>query len=46
MSWSIDKVVTIARAKELIDALDDEEQLQKLLKRSRPIFIFEKNESD
>ena len=38
----LDKVVTIARAKELIDALDDEEQLQKLLKRSRPIFIFEK----
>ena len=38
----LDKVVTIARAKELIDALDDAEQLQKLLKRSRPIFIFEK----
>ena len=38
----LDKVVTIVRAKELIDALDDSEQLQHLLKRGRPIFIFEK----
>ena len=38
----LDKVVTIVRAKELIDALDDPEQLQALIKRQRPIFIFEK----
>lgn len=38
----LDKVVTIVRAKELIDALDEPEQLQALLKRQRPIFIFEK----
>lgn len=38
----LDKVVTIVRAKELIDALDEPEQLDALLKRSRPIFIFEK----
>ena len=38
----LDKVVTIVRAKELIDALDEPEQLQALIKRQRPIFIFEK----
>lgn len=38
----LDKVVTIIRAKELIDALDEPELLQTLLKRNRPIFIFEK----
>ena len=38
----LDKVVTIVRAKELIDALDDPTQLQLLLKRTRAIFIFEK----
>ena len=38
----LDKVITIVRAKELIDALDDAEQLQSLLKRHRPIYIFEK----
>ena len=40
----LDKVVTIVRAKELIDALDEPEHLQSLLKRNRPIFIFEKME--
>ena len=38
----LDKVITIVRAKELIDALDDAEQLKDLLKRVRPIFIYEK----
>lgn len=38
----LDKVITIVRAKELIDALDDPEQLQSLIKRHRPIYIFEK----
>ncbi len=39
---SLDKVLTVVRAKELIDSLDDPEALQQLLKRQRPIFIFEK----
>lgn len=38
----LDKVITIVRAKELIDVLDDHEQLKNLLKRNRPIFIYEK----
>ena len=38
----LDKVITIVRAKELIDALDDAEQMANLLKRVRPIFIYEK----
>ena len=38
----LDKVITIVRAKELIDALDDPEHLKQLLKRVRPIFIYEK----
>lgn len=39
---NLDKVVTVVRAKELIDNLDDPAALQQLLKRQRPIFIFEK----
>lgn len=38
----LDKVITILRAKELIDALDDPEHLNNLVKRTRPIFIYEK----
>ena len=38
----LDKVITIVRAKELIDALDDPDHLKALLKRVRPIFIYEK----
>lgn len=38
----LDKVITIVRAKELIDALDEPEQMKALLKRIRPIFIYEK----
>ncbi|SPL72401.1 TerC family protein [Acinetobacter stercoris] len=38
----LDKVITIVRAKELIDALDHPEQLESLMKRQRPILIFEK----
>lgn len=38
----LDKVITIVRAKELIDALDDPDQLKDLMKRVRPIFIYEK----
>ena len=38
----LDKVITIVRAKELIDALEEPESLSVLLKRSRPIFIYEK----
>lgn len=38
----LDKVITIVRAKELIDALDEPEQMAKLLKRVRPIYIYEK----
>ncbi|OTG93343.1 TerC family protein [Acinetobacter sp. ANC 3832] len=38
----LDKVVTIVRAKELLDVLDEPEHLNALLKRHRPIFIFEK----
>ena len=37
----LNKVISIVRAKELLEALDDQTQLQKLLSRSRPIFIFE-----
>lgn len=39
---SLDKVITIARAKDLIDALNDPDELSNVLKRQRPIFIFEK----
>ncbi len=38
----LDKVISIVRAKELIDALDDPEQMALLSKRSRPIYIYEK----
>ncbi len=38
----LDKVITIVRAKELIDALDHPEQFESLLKKQRPIIIFEK----
>lgn len=38
---SLDRVISIVRAKEIIDVLDDKEQLNALLKRHRPIFIFE-----
>ena len=39
---SLDKVLSVVRAKELLDVLDDEEQLKALIKRHRPIYIFEK----
>lgn len=40
---SLDKVISVVRAKELLDVLDDgEEALKALIKRQRPIFIFEK----
>jgi len=39
---SLDKVISIVRAKELIDVLDSEEDLKALIKRHRPIFIFQK----
>jgi CBS domain containing-hemolysin-like protein len=39
---SLDKVLTVVRAKEILDALDDETQLKSLIKAQRPIFIFEK----
>lgn len=38
----LDKVLSIVRAKEILDVLDDEEQLKALIKRHRPIHIFEK----
>lgn len=39
---SLDKVITIVRAKELLDVLDDEEEMKALIRRQRPIYIFEK----
>ncbi|UUS59717.1 MULTISPECIES: transporter associated domain-containing protein [unclassified Acinetobacter] len=39
---SLDKVISIVRAKELIDVLDSEDDLKALIKRHRPIFIFQK----
>ncbi|RKG30958.1 TerC family protein [Acinetobacter tianfuensis] len=39
---SMDKVISIVRAKELLDVLDDEAELKALIKRHRPIYIFEK----
>ena len=38
---SLDKVITIVRAKELLDVLDDEEQMKALIRLHRPIYIFE-----
>lgn len=39
---SLDKVLSIVRAKEILDVLDDKEQLNALIKSHRPTFIFEK----
>ena len=39
---SLDKVISIVRAKEVLDVLDEEEELKALIKRQRPIYIFEK----
>jgi len=39
---SLDKVLSVVRAKEILDVLDDETQLKSLIKAQRPIFIFEK----
>ncbi|WP_312158564.1 TerC family protein [Acinetobacter sp.] len=39
---SLDKVLSMVRAKELLDVLEDTEQLKALIKRHRPIYIFEK----
>ena len=39
---SLDKVLSIVRAKELLDVVDDQEELKDLIKRHRPIYIFEK----
>ena len=39
---SLDKVISIVRAKELLDVLDEEEELKALIKLQRPIYIFEK----
>lgn len=39
---SLDKVISIVRAKELLDVVDDEVELKALIKRQRPIYIFEK----
>ncbi len=39
---SLDKVLSVVRAKEILEVLDDEEQLKALIKRHRPIYIFEK----
>ena len=39
---NLDKVISIARAKELMDVLDEPEALKALIKRHRPIYIFEK----
>ncbi|WP_151743013.1 TerC family protein [Acinetobacter sp. TUM15113] len=39
---SLDKVLSVVRAKEILDVLDDEAELKSLIKAQRPIFIFEK----
>ncbi|NWK73652.1 TerC family protein [Acinetobacter cumulans] len=39
---SLDKVISVVRAKDLLDVLDDETELKALIKRHRPIYIFEK----
>ncbi|GAA5184133.1 TerC family protein [Acinetobacter kookii] len=39
---NLDKVLSVVRAKELLDVLEDPEQLKALIKRHRPIYIFEK----
>ncbi len=38
---SLDKVISIVRAKELLDVLEDEEQMKALIRMHRPIYIFE-----
>ena len=38
----LDKVISVVRAKELLDVVDDEQELKDLIKRHRPIYIFEK----
>ncbi|OTG82492.1 hypothetical protein B9T31_14425 [Acinetobacter sp. ANC 4558] len=38
----LDKVISVVRAKELLDVLDEPEELKGLLKQQRPIYIFEK----
>lgn len=38
---SLDKVISVVRAKELLDVLEEPEALKALIKRHRPIFIFE-----
>lgn len=38
---SLDKVISVVRAKELLDVLEEPEALKALTKRHRPIFIFE-----
>jgi CBS domain containing-hemolysin-like protein len=39
---SLDKVLGVVRAKELLDVVDEEDELKALIKRHRPIYIFEK----
>ncbi|EPF75899.1 TerC family protein [Acinetobacter rudis] len=39
---SLDKVLAVVRAKELLAVLDNEQQLHDLIKQQRPIYIFEK----
>ena len=39
---SLDKVISIVRAKELLDVVDEPEALKELIKLNRPIYIFEK----
>ncbi len=39
---SLDKVISVVRAKELLDVLEEPEELKTLIKRHRPIYIFEK----
>ncbi|MCO8068009.1 TerC family protein [Acinetobacter schindleri] len=38
---SLDKVISVVRAKELLDVLEEPDALKALIKRHRPIFIFE-----
>lgn len=39
---SLDKVISVVRAKELLDVVDNQDELKDLIKRHRPIYIFEK----
>lgn len=38
----LDKVLSVVRAKELLDVLDEPEEFKALIKRHRPIYIFER----